>query len=104
MQIEVSGEIGPDTTFLLQEFLADYPPTKTHDCWLNTPYEEKPRKLPSGVILWLSSSGGYLREGVELGRLARSLGALTVASGSCASAQTRLSCNPLETGIYGARK
>ena len=29
VQIEVSGEIGPGTTFLVEELLADYPPART---------------------------------------------------------------------------
>ena len=37
------------------------------------------------MILWLSSSGDVVRYEVELGKLPRSLGALTVASGYCAS-------------------
>lgn len=85
VQIQVKGEIGPDTTFLVERLLAEHPWSKSNlTCKVERP-DGSVGYWPSGLVFWLSSRGGYLQDGIQLGRLARSLGAMTVAAGNCYS-------------------
>ena len=82
--IKISGLIGPDAVFLLQQTLQDMPNISSGNCSYQTKKHGK-QNLPPHLV-FLSSSGGFAKDGIALGRYLRKIGAVTVADYECSSA------------------
>ena len=82
--IKISGLIGPDAVFLLRQTLQDMPNISSGDCSYQTKEHGK-QNLPPHLV-FLSSSGGFAKDGIALGKYLRKIGAVTVAHYKCSSA------------------
>jgi hypothetical protein len=82
--IRISGRIGPDAVYLLRQTLQDMPNISYGDCSYQTK-EHGEQQLPEHLV-FLTSDGGFAKDGIALGKYLREIRAVTVADGMCSSA------------------